>query len=525
MQGKSNIEYNFPLPPVVVKYPIATSSFSAEGFQSQLSLKLNFQEGDNSSKPISTESSSPKENFESELTIICETREFKKRLLTIAIPRKVGEVTGKDLQKARWQAQKWWSQWLFDNIAKDNLDDFRIKRFENDLVSPLEVEAILKEIRENVLVSKIREMSIKQTELDRTNEIKIENRSEFRAENRFEIRGEVISESNSEASSPRASSDDEKKIIKTCSGTNLKDKKIDEIKRRSLDMKEADFESDLLEPCLQTNTGTSSPPGLIFISGVNDHKNMYNQEPGKLYIRNLKVLRLYSYNGIKAELPYTMDQILRNRYSGPPGLVDEKIYLLGLRYNVIGIDNHYLSVPPDVARLFDLQLFGSPFNTFDRPYFSAFPKVERFFGSRGTYFSSPFPAEYNTFIFNPPYDETVIDLAVTRLIQQMWLRPMTVLCTLPVWDAASQLKIGAVMTDENGNNTTDFQKARKFSPVGRLLSCPYFKDHIIKKKETDNPVFYDCVNNKKFAPCNTHLILLSNGTPKITLQQILAAWK
>ncbi len=359
-----------------------------------------------------------------------------------------------------------------------------------------------------------------------------------------------------------------RRMTKTNSGTDLK--KRDEVpKRRSLEFdpvgqnreaildpvgqnREAilDLEEDHQESRFSKNSdrqslktltsqGTISPPGLLFISEISEatrnesgwtrdsttQKYPYNQEPNKLYIRNLKHIRLYSYNGIKAEIPYVMDNILRARYLGNPNLMDERIYLLGLRYNVIGIDNHYLSVPPYVAKLFSLQLFGSPFNTFDCPYFSAFPEAEKLFGSRGTYFLSPFPAEYDTFIFNPPYDETVIDLAVSRLVQQMWLRPMTVLCTLPVWDAASQLKIGAVMTDENGNNTTDFQKARKFGPVGRLLSCPYFKEHAIKRKDVDNPVFYDCVSNKKFAPCNTHLILLSNGPLKVSMKQILSAWK
>ena len=553
-------------------------------------------------------------NFEKQLSIICATKEFKKRLLNMAIPRKVGVVTGKDLQKARWHAQKWWSQWLFDNIAKNNLDDFKILRFENDLVSEAEIVEILSDIEldttklkesDSISFNSPRNFEVS-VPLDNLNlqdsescrfKLSLES-SEFpesSESDRFKSQGD--SESNSTSSSlspPRSDCDSQadlgdspsKKLIKFSSNTELFSKnKLSESdrfksqgdsedpnsirnfepRRRSLNIYEEnqnakpegikdDKKKDIKSP-------SGSPPGLTLISrfnsesgrfklpwsseesprqysrhsgssfhsfpfssGVNLGVNSGVNSPRRLKIKNLKYIRLYDYGGVKAEISYALDNMLRKRYSGPPELLDETVFLLGMRYQIIGIDNHYLSIPPNVAKLFLFQLFGSPFNTIEYPYFSAFPKAENVVGSRGTYFSSPFPAEYDTFIFNPPYDETVIDMAVNRLLQQMWLRPMTILCVLPVWDAESQRKINAPMTDKNGNPTTNFEEARKFVPVGKLLHCPYIKEHSILKKDIDNPVFYDFVNNNKFAPCNTHVILLSNGPAKISMKEILAGW-
>jgi hypothetical protein len=515
----------------------------------------------NNSEPINILSStmdskninSPRRNNDisaEELIMICETKEFKKRLLDIAIPRKVGNVIGKELQKAKWQAQKWWSQWLFDNIAKNNLDDFRIIRFENDLVTPKEITQILEQVKVAPFIQRLRNIC-ENREIKRNQELPLSQEQDSESESDSLSPERSSSESSKDDLNLPDSNEAEKetkskqKLIKNISGDNLLPNRI-EIKRLSLNsdrereagilVSEEEKKKDILSisPPSSFNQNLfpskTSPPGLVFISrfASSEQANSFRYprvpENNVLHTKNLKYTKLYEYNGVKVEIPYSLDIMLRNRYLGPSSCIDEKIFILGLRYNIIGIDNHYLSVPPEVAKLFKFQLFGSPFNTYNCPYFSAFPKAEDIVGSKGTYFNSPFPAEYDTFIFNPPYDEDVIDLAVTRLIHQMWLRPMTVLCVLPVWDAASQRKIGAIMTDINGNNTTDFEKARKFLPVGRLLTCPYLKEHIIKKKDTDNPVFYDCVNNTKFAPCNTHLILLSNGAPKISMKQVLDAW-
>jgi hypothetical protein len=430
------------------------------------------------------------ERMDTELQKITETSEFKKYLLDRAIPRKVGHVTGHELKRARWQAQKWWSQWLFENIAKGNVEDFRILRFENDLISPVEIEEILELIR--------RKRRIRNSDSHIYSFVPIQRSSSSESDTPH-LRRPLTPPDIGRHSSSSSDSDSNSDGSPPKPGVSSP--------RESINSNDSDP-----RPVTILSRRTSLSPREIndgFQKVVRTKSGRYN--------------KVYEYNGVKLEISYILDNLLRQRYIGPPEDIEENVYLVGLRYQVIGIDNHYLSIPPKVASLFSFELFGSPFNTVC-PYFSAFPEIESLFGAKGNYFLHPFPMEYNTFIFNPPYDETVIDMAITKLLGQMATRPMTVFCTLPLWDAESQRKCGLPMSNEKGDLTTNFEEARKFVPISRLLTCTYIKEHAIRLKERDNPFFVEYPTGKKFAPINIHFIILSNGPAKITMTQVLQAW-
>lgn len=236
---------------------------------------------------------------------------------------------------------------------------------------------------------------------------------------------------------------------------------------------------------------------------------------------------MYEYGRMKLKISRNLEGYLRSKYSGPPENISAAIFMVGLRYQTIGFDNHYLSIPRSVvSRCIDFELFGSPFNTLYRDrYFSPFPEVETAFGSRGDFFSVPFPVEYDRFSFNPPFDEIVMEKAVDRLLIQMSVRPMTILCILPVWDPETQSKIGAPMFDDQGNTTNDFAKARRFVAFNKLTASPYVSERKVQMRDIDRPFFYDYLTQKNILPINVHLVIMSNGPPKITLKDVIAAWK
>lgn len=236
---------------------------------------------------------------------------------------------------------------------------------------------------------------------------------------------------------------------------------------------------------------------------------------------------VYEYGRMTLKLSRTLEAYLKEKYSGLPENKVESIFLLGLRYQTIGFDNHYLSIPRSVvANCVDFELFGCPINTYYRDrYFSPFPELESAFGSRGDFFTTPFPHEYDRFSFNPPYDEIVMERAVDRLLRQMSVRPMTVLCVLPVWDPETQSEIGAPMFDEQGIRTSDFGKARKFVAFNKIMASGFLVERKVQMRDKDRPFFYDYLTQSNILLINVHIIILSNGPAKIKLKDVIATWK
>lgn len=235
------------------------------------------------------------------------------------------------------------------------------------------------------------------------------------------------------------------------------------------------------------------------------------------------VFRLFEFRGFRLKVPRQLETILRSKYRGPVSQVNESIYICGLRYQTLGFDNNYLSIPPTVSVLFDMELFGSPFNT-TRPYFSPFPDIESCFGSLGNFFSTPFPVEMNKFTFNPPYDETVIEMAATKLIEELKKRHITILCVLPVWDPETQCKLGTPMLTDRKEPTRDPSLARPFRGLNILRNSGFIKEWSVRIRDVDHPFFYDYLTGDTVLAVTTHMIMLSSGQPHIGLRDVFAKW-
>ena len=98
--------------------------------------------------------------------------------------------------------------------------------------------------------------------------------------------------------------------------------------------------------------------------------------------------------------------------------------------------------------------FGTSFNRYFDNYCSAFPDLESVFGSKGSFFNI---SEWTTSIVyvNPPFDKTVMDLAIDRVIQYIESHQSSkqlFIFTLPNWPQWEHL-----IKLKNSRYTTDFK--------------------------------------------------------------------
>ena len=234
--------------------------------------------------------------------------------------------------------------------------------------------------------------------------------------------------------------------------------------------------------------------------------------------------KILEYQGLSVKTTEFKYNILLNKCKAPETIKKQVLFGCLFRYELISGNNFHLAIPPNVVKLVQFECFGSPFNSFNSyngfvPYFSAFPEVDRYFGSLGDYFIDLIPSDVNIISFNPPYDEEIFKIAVNRLILQMICRKdsveeLTVVATLPVWDPETQDKY-------------NFYKDKKFAgknfeALNILKESGLIKeDRVLTREEAP---FYDYITKTYVTAVNIHLIILCTGKPRLTVAQILTQW-
>lgn len=190
---------------------------------------------------------------------------------------------------------------------------------------------------------------------------------------------------------------------------------------------------------------------------------------------------------------------------------EDKNKLLNL-YKFVGMNTAHLSVPP-IFR--GVELFGSPLNTHNKEYCSPF-EIDKAFGSKGSFFDYT-PQKEGVYLCNPPFDEEIIREMSERLLG--WLKKkvkIIIICTIPVWDSASQRKIGI----------KDYgMKFEGFEQLTASKLC-YSRDILLKNEYP----YWDYYSEKRVPASHTHLIFMSNMSRAVfedlgIVQKFKGSWK
>lgn len=116
---------------------------------------------------------------------------------------------------------------------------------------------------------------------------------------------------------------------------------------------------------------------------------------------------------------------------------------LNIRYNYLKLENHGLSrVYKEIARPEDgIEAFASAFNHYFDTFCSAFPDLEKPFGSMGSFFNKK-DWSLSKIYMNPPFDESLMSCAMDHVIKYCENSRTYVefLCTFPQWDNFPSIK-------------------------------------------------------------------------------------
>lgn len=226
----------------------------------------------------------------------------------------------------------------------------------------------------------------------------------------------------------------------------------------------------------------------------------------------------------KTKIPLQISQTVVNRFrphmlprSQFKTLCDRYGQELVLRvtevYGAVCGGSNMLSVPPRVIRGFDIEhfeLFGSPFNACG-PYCSAFA-LDRQMGSSGPYQHWNPPTDRSLFIIvNPPFDLTIMEDAVCRVLNWAATHPNLIfLVVLPDWPSGDDFKARQMIEQAAENNT-----------------AVSIKSDILDKRQYK---FYDYGRDEYISVVNSMIAVVKSSTVPIplcapvTLEKIKAVW-
>jgi hypothetical protein len=216
-------------------------------------------------------------------------------------------------------------------------------------------------------------------------------------------------------------------------------------------------------------------------------------------------------------LPIKIYDKLYQSYSGPQDLIDDYLWSIIFRYQLLGSNNHQLAVLPNIMNNMNkdynlnFECFASAINSTFKNYCSIYWDLERYFGSVGSFFNI-IPIK-GTFGFNPPYQKDIINLGVNKIFNFLKesTEELTFIITIPIWDIEGRNKMKELYNNELEKQNIEYGD---FQIISEIKKSDYFREMLMIPKEKFTYVDhnFDLYKNKTIQ--NTYVIVLSNTNKK-----------
>jgi len=213
-------------------------------------------------------------------------------------------------------------------------------------------------------------------------------------------------------------------------------------------------------------------------------------------------------------IPIQIYNRLELKYTGPKNKLDEYLWAILYRYQLLGSNNHQLAVLPNIMHQMktdynlDFECFASTINSMATNYCSIYYDLERHFGSVGSFFNiTPLKG---TFGFNPPYQKDIITLGCIRLLELLKdNNDLSFIITIPIWDTKGRKIMRELYNNELEKQNIDYGD---FEIMNTLRESPYLKKlkMIPKEKFTYLDHNFNLYKNRTIQ--NTYILVLSNTT-------------
>jgi hypothetical protein len=214
-------------------------------------------------------------------------------------------------------------------------------------------------------------------------------------------------------------------------------------------------------------------------------------------------------------IPFDEYDKLKSNFVGKESLMNEYIWIILYRYQLLGSNNHQLGVKSDIMskmkKDFNLnyECFASAINCTFAHYCSIYHDVEKHFGSFGSFFNlTPIGG---TFGLNPPYQKDIIEMALNKALE--WLEDadenkkiLTFIITIPIWDNEGKKIMKETFHNELPQQNIDYGD---FVIIEKIKKSNYHR--ITKMIPKENFTYIDhnfkLLKNKTIQ--NTYVIIMS----------------
>jgi len=229
-------------------------------------------------------------------------------------------------------------------------------------------------------------------------------------------------------------------------------------------------------------------------------------------IDNDNIILKCNYNNIDYQISIHNNVYNRliNKLKVNSNIDDKYIFCLVFRYSYIDAENQQLAIHKKIKELFKIynvnfELFGSAINVLSDYYCSLFYDIEKFFGSKGSFFDIELIS--GIYWCNPPYIDSIMTNVAHKIINLINTnKNIAFILTIPVWDKYTQnLKINNIKRNLNKNtvpnNHIDY-------PIYYLLK-PYIKDELfIPRKRIP---YFNYRHYKPIYASDTYMIIVYNN--------------
>jgi hypothetical protein len=216
-------------------------------------------------------------------------------------------------------------------------------------------------------------------------------------------------------------------------------------------------------------------------------------------------------------LPIKIYDKLSQVFTGPPDLIDDYLWSIIFRYQLLGSNNHQLAVLPNIMNNMNkdynlnFECFASAINSTFKNYCSIYWDLERYFGSVGSFFNI-IPIK-GTFGFNPPYQKDIINLGINKLFNFLKdsTEELTFIITIPIWDTEGRNKMKEIYNNELEKQNIEYGD---FQIISEIKNSNYFREMLMIPKEKFTYVDHNFELFKNKTIQNTYVIILSNTNQK-----------
>ena len=212
-------------------------------------------------------------------------------------------------------------------------------------------------------------------------------------------------------------------------------------------------------------------------------------------------------------IPISIYEKLIKCYSGHKDKIDDYIWTILFRYQLLGSNNHQLAVLPNIMNQMNtdynlnFECFASLTNNIFNHYCSIYYDLEQYFGSVGSFFNIvPLKGTYG---FNPPYQKDVINKGINKLFffLEETSEELTFIITIPIWDFDGQL----LMNNSPNINYGDFEI------INEIKESKFFKGLRMISKEKFTYIDHNFGLYKNKTIQDTYIIILSNTNINTTI--------